>query len=115
MGLKQKRNSNGLNIVSTALAARLHTYGKQVEQNAKRSMRDGGDPHVPSLSGEPPRIDTKTLHESITTETERDQRTGETETRVGTNVDYGLHLELGTSKMKPRPWLRPALQGIRKK
>lgn len=114
MGIKLKRNPNSMNIISTALAARLHTYGKQVEQNAKRSMRDGGNPHVPSNPGEPPHIDTKTLHESITTETQR-MPNGEVETRVGTNVAYGRYLEIGTSKMKPRPWLRPALQGIRKK
>lgn len=27
----------------------------------------------------------------------------------GTSVDYGLYLELGTSEMAPRPFLRPAL------
>lgn len=29
--------------------------------------------------------------------------------RIGTNLAYGLHLELGTSKMAHRPWLRPAV------
>ncbi len=30
--------------------------------------------------------------------------------RVGTNVPYGRHLELGTSRMRARPYLRPALR-----
>lgn len=27
---------------------------------------------------------------------------------IGTNVEYGMYIEFGTSKMKPRPFLRPA-------
>ena len=50
------------------------------------------------VPGEPPRIDTKNLHESIMTETEA-ERTA-VETRIGTNVVYGRYLELGTSKDK---------------
>jgi hypothetical protein len=30
--------------------------------------------------------------------------------KVGTNLKYGRYLELGTRKMKPRPYLRPALE-----
>ena len=30
--------------------------------------------------------------------------------RVGTNLDYGRWLELGTARMKARPWLRRALK-----
>ena len=110
MPVKVKKNPKAFDTITAELAAQMHTAGKAVEQLAKRSMRDGGDPHVPSNPGEPPRIDTKTLHESITTETERDGNS--VETRIGTNVHYGLHLELGTSKMKPRPWLRPAFYKV---
>ena len=29
--------------------------------------------------------------------------------RIGTNLDYGRHLEFGTKYMVARPWLRPAV------
>ena len=110
MSVKTKPNRNALKLIVTEVAAYMHTTGKEVEQMAKRSMRDGGTPHVPSSPGEPPRIDTKNLHESIMTETEV-ERTA-VETRIGTNVRYGLFLELGTSKMAARPWLRPAFDKV---
>lgn len=35
------------------------------------------------------------------------------EARVGTNVEYGKFLELGTSKMAPRPFLRSTIDAER--
>lgn len=32
--------------------------------------------------------------------------------RIGTNQKYGRYLEFGTKRMKPRPFLRPALKSI---
>ena len=58
---------------------------------------------VRSLPGEPPRKQTGQLRRSIATEVL--SMVG----RVGTNLKYGKHLELGTRKMQPRPWLRRAL------
>ena len=107
MPVKVKKNLKALDLLTTELAAQMHTTGKQVEQVAKRSMRDGGTPHVPSSPGEPPRIDTKNLHASITTETQRDRTS--IETRIGTNVRYGLFLELGTRNMAPRPVAAPCV------
>ena len=31
--------------------------------------------------------------------------------KVGTNVDYAPHVEYGTTKMRPQPYLYPALRG----
>lgn len=33
-------------------------------------------------------------------------------TTVGSNVEYSLYVELGTRRMRARPYLRPALQAI---
>ena len=31
---------------------------------------------------------------------------------VGPTVKYGIHVELGTSKMKPQPYLEPAVRSV---
>lgn len=56
-----------------------------------------------SAKGEAPAVQTGALRASVTyTTPKRGMR------YVGTNIKYGLHLEVGTSVMAARPWLRPA-------
>jgi HK97 gp10 family phage protein len=64
---------------------------------------------VRSQPGEPPRKQTGQLRRSIATEVLG--LIG----RVGTNLKYGKHLELGTRHMAARPWLRRALAESRAK
>lgn len=66
-----------------------------------------GAPHKASAPGEFPAADTGELHGSITT-VENSSR-AVTRFEVGANVEYAKHLELGTSKIKPRPFLGPSL------
>lgn len=63
--------------------------------------------HHPSLPGNAPAPDTGNLRASIhyTIEGKSEKTIG----RVGTDVEYGKYLEFGTSRMAPRPWLKPAL------
>lgn len=63
--------------------------------------------HRASAPGQAPAVDTGRLRASIANELGRDGRG--LFARIGTNVDYAPHLELGTSKMAARPFLRPAL------
>ena len=65
-----------------------------------------------SKPGEPPHRDTGTLLKAIDYEL-----VGNDTARVGVKkaVKYGYWLEYGTSKMAPRPFLRPALAKSRKK
>ena len=51
-------------------------------------------------------VDTGRLRNSITHEV----RTGEKAVYIGTNVEYAPYVELGTSKMAERPYLRPAVE-----
>ena len=47
-------------------------------------------------------VDTGNLRNSIT------HTNDEKYAYIGTNVEYAPYVELGTSKMKPRPYLKPA-------
>ena len=92
----------------------------KVEGDAKRSIQRGtrtgrtykrtksGKVHVASAPGEPPKTDFGTLVSSITTVFPSADRGLAAE--VGTNLDYGKHLEFGTQKMAARPWLGPAFR-----
>ena len=97
----------------------------------------GGKIHRASAPGQPPAVDTGRLRASITynwsgsgrgrapiqnpsKETKSNDGVGEPAASrhevvvvVGTNVKYGRDLELGTTKIKPRPYLRPALENNR--
>ena len=58
-------------------------------------------------------VDTGRLRASITHEIERsgDEVIG----RVGTNVEYGVYVEYGTSRMSAKPYLRPSLENNKRK
>lgn len=66
----------------------------------------------PSAPGEPPGVVTGELRRSMTYEIEKTPQgvTG----RVGTNKEYAVPLEFGTSRMAARPFLRPCFEKNRK-
>jgi Bacteriophage protein of unknown function (DUF646). len=97
-----------------------------VETTAKRGMTDtetdpekaysrqgGRKTHYASQEGAYPAVDTGALRQSITHDVEQDGST--VVGRVGTNLVYGSYLETGTSKMSPRPWLKPSVEVNREK
>lgn len=61
----------------------------------------------PSLPGEPPKKITGFLQRSIAHKMSGDKQ----HAFVGTGIDYGLYLEIGTVKMEARPFLRPTIDG----
>lgn len=66
--------------------------------------------HHPSMPGNPPAPDTGNLRESIRYEIHEEGK--EIYGVVGStqkDPDYAVYTEYGTSKMQPRPWLRPAM------
>jgi HK97 gp10 family phage protein len=67
-----------------------------------------------SRPGNPPHKQTGRLQGSITWELSRRGLFGRgLMARVGTNLTYGRYLELGTRKMRPRPWLRRSINEVK--
>lgn len=56
-------------------------------------------------------VDTGRLRSSITNELASDR--GGLYADVGTNVEYGVYVELGTSRAAAQPFLRPAIEAAR--
>lgn len=72
---------------------------------AGREYRRGKKLHVASVGGYPPNVDMGTLRASI-----RQRRAGKLVRHIEDGVDYGLHLELGTEAIAPRPFVRPVFE-----
>lgn len=69
----------------------------------------GGKTAQRSARGEPPKSDTGHLVANIDATIDADGH-GAT---VGTNTEYGLFLELSTSRMGARPWLLPSFESAK--
>lgn len=95
-----------------ALGEELHAAATATAEDAKFSIRDGaisGSGHVPSAPGEPPSNDTGVLADSIVVG-DVIETPGQIQTSVIVGAERGLYLELGTSRMEPRPFLVPAMR-----
>jgi len=104
----KKAEKSGASCISKALFKAANV----VKNQAVRDMhsisqgeiyRRGSVNHTASKPGDAPNVDTGTLVNSLFV-AKVDQLTY----KVGTNIDYGTHLEFGTRNMAARPWLKPA-------
>jgi HK97 gp10 family phage protein len=94
------------------VSARVGTPGSEKARKAaakKARRRVARFLFQASKPGEAPRKRTGTLQKSVAAELRYDLGRETLTVRVGTNVEYGRHLEYGTRKMAARPWLRPGL------
>jgi HK97 gp10 family phage protein len=91
----------------TAVARKvLYVGADMIRAEAFQSISRGsvsGKGHVPSAPGEPPNRDTGVLQAHI-----ESKLTGPLTAEVSSNAPYAAALELGTSKMAARPYMRPA-------
>lgn len=104
------------NVAQVLDAAGLILEGDMVEsiqkgQKTGRVYKRGSVMHQASAPGEAPASDTGTLaNRSISTRKERHGLSVFVGVNKGEGVQYAAALEFGTSKMAPRPFVRPALE-----
>jgi len=103
--------STGFNhfpAISSEILNQLEQAIAKATLDIEAQVKDGWSSSSPSRAGDPPGIDTGTLANSIESDINRSELTGE----VGTALEYGPHLEFGTTRMPARPWLRPAVAKV---
>lgn len=88
--------------VTQALFAGAETIANEAGLSITRGAVSGKG-HVASAPGQAPNSDTHVLDRSIVA-----KRAGKLKSRVLATAPYAVPLELGTSKMAARPFMRPA-------
>ena len=78
---------------------------QKMAQDMEGDVKTSFSPTSPSAAGDPPGVDTGNLKNSIIASPENPLRW-----IVGVGADYGIHLEYGTSRMAPRPFMLPAFE-----
>lgn len=106
--------SNDVNLKVVESIFMIHeeaVKGIQAVSSGKRETRYNPKREVTvSRPGDPPNVDMGSFIKSIQFNVDPDKGTGE----VGTNDKRGPMFEFGTKTMKPRPWLTPAVNKVRK-
>lgn len=104
---KHLRRLRRLSDEAVDMAGKVVFVGSDmIRAEAFRSISAGsvsGKNHVPSAPGEPPNRDTGVLQDNLVNE-----KTGPVSAEVRSEGPYATELELGTSKMEARPYMRPA-------
>lgn len=110
----------GLNARAEALRAEIYGVLEESRIGTGRVYTRRGKRHQASAPGEPPARDTGRLMESIAvlsraTPNELVSTVGPREAAFKKRAPYPVFLEFGTRRMKPRPFMRPALERFRQK
>lgn len=121
-------NRNRLNVTLGAMAKAvrpeilraLRRGGLAIENRAAQGIIDPpktgriykskhrkGAKHQASAPGQFPAADSGRLHQSLTTATVQNDESAVV-VQTAANAPYASHLEYGTSKMEPRPFMTPA-------
>ena len=109
---RRLRNISGIRLIGE-MGKRVFALAEYGRVEAAHSITQGsvsGKNHVPSAPGEPPNRDTGELDSSIVS-----RKTGPTSAEYAATADYALPLEVGSSKMAERPYMRPSAKKVREK
>jgi len=90
----------------------MKVFSIKVKEEVKKSLnvRDKiGKSYISSAPGDPPRKRTGHLFKSVYNRINKINKFV-VQGIVGDNAEYAVHLEYGTSKMAPRPYMRPAVE-----
>ena len=93
---------SNLEIDARAFLASLDKYQEDVLEGLQKDIEKAALTLEKNAKQNCP-VDTGKLRASISTEV------GNLEAEVGTNVEYALYVEFGTSKQSAQPFMRPAL------
>lgn len=88
----------GIGVLETHVKLNLSRHGSGVVYRRRNKV------HQASAPGEPPAPDEGHLRDSV-----QPGKATPIEATLDVFAEYGEHLEFGTSRMAPRPFLRPAL------
>jgi HK97 gp10 family phage protein len=108
----QRLERMAIDRILPAIGEELQYGAKIIGEDAAATIRENGVPspnHIVSAPGETPNSDSGYLADSIEPGDLVILPT-EARTYTGVGADYGGYLELGTSKMEPRPYLSPAMR-----
>lgn len=99
-----------LSMKDRLIRTALEECGLRAEAYAKAELSTPKPHGRPNKAGQMtyPNIDTGNLRNSITHRVV--MQGDESQMHVGTNVDYGIHVELGTHKSRAYPYVRPAVR-----
>ena len=83
---------------------------KAIARSRARRRRLAKFVYQASLPGQPPRKRSGALQKSVTSQVTRGD--GVVRIKIGSAVQYARYLELGTKRMRPRPWLKSGVAEI---
>lgn len=98
-------------LMIAAAGGALLDGAEAIAADAKHSILDGaisGPGHVASAPGEPPNADTHELDESIHVG-DLIETPSQIQTATIADSDHALYMELGTTQIAERPFMRPAV------
>lgn len=108
-GMTVRKDFAKLDSIIRGTPGQIEAFGRSVatEMTSDIVLSFGTSPSAP---GDPPGVDTGALRSSIHWDPE-----GKTRWIIADGVIYGLHLELGTSKMAARPFVGPVFMEWRQR